>query len=354
VEPDTTIEPTQFGAEPLVLPQLQSLVKHWHAEDLRVGFTCGAFDLLHAGHVHYLKRARSLCDRLIVAVNSDRSVRSYKDPLRPIVPERHRMSVVAALSCVDAVTLLDDDRPSTLLKLLKPEIYIKGGDYSIHQLNSAPIVHEYGGKCEIVPIEHEISSSAIVGRIQELSLYAAPEKGNGGANGRIAFLDRDGTLIRKKHFLNDPEKVELLPGVGQGLRALQDQGFRLVVITNQQGLGLGYFDYDAFVAVNSAMLRQLARFGVVISKFYFCPHSLADHCDCRKPASKLIENGLRDFYSRASDCVVIGDMPGDAAAAEKAGCKSILITDQGAHAMANNEVRTFAEAVELVLKGRIG
>ena len=347
------MEPAQFGSEPLALHQLESRVKDWHAESLRVGFTCGAFDLLHAGHVHYLKRARSLCDRLIVAVNSDRSVRSYKGPFRPIVAERHRMSVVAALSCVDAVTLLDDGRPAVLLELLKPDIYIKGGDYSIHQLNSAPIVHAYGGICEIVPVVHEISSSAILRRIQELSLYAAPENVNEGHGGPIAFLDRDGTLIRKKHFLNDPANVELLPGVGQGLRALQDQGFRLVVITNQQGLGLGYFDFDTFVMVNTAMLRQLVPFGVVISKFYFCPHTLADHCDCRKPGSKLIENGLRDFRSWASECVVIGDLPSDAAAAEKAGCKSILITEQSSLALANNEVGTFAEAVELVLKGRI-
>jgi len=345
--------PTQSGSEPLTLCQLESLVKDWHAENLRVGFTCGAFDLLHAGHVHYLKRSRSLCDRLIVAVNSDRSIRSYKGLLRPIIAERHRMDVVAALSSVDAVTLLDDCRPAAILELLKPEIYIKGGDYSIHQLNSAPIVHAYGGKVEIVPMEHEISSSAILGRIQELSLYAAPEKVNGALSGPIVFLDRDGTLINKKHFLNNPENVELLPYVGQGLRALQDRGFRLVVITNQQGLGLGYFDFDTFVAVNSEMLRQLASFGVAISKFYFCPHSLADHCDCRKPGSKLIENGLREFHSRASECVMIGDIPSDALAAEKAGCQSILITGQNRQARAGNEAGTFREAVDRVLTGRI-
>jgi rfaE bifunctional protein nucleotidyltransferase chain/domain len=334
----------------LALDELQSLVSDWRSESLKIGFTCGAFDLLHAGHVHYLKTARSLCDRLVVAVNSDRSVRTYKNPFRPVIAERHRMSLVTALACVDAVTLMDDIRPARLIETLKPEIYIKGGDYSIEGLKSATLVEAYGGKCVVVPIEHEISSSEILRRIGELSLYAAPEQPRARRGAPIAFLDRDGTLITNEPFLNDPAKVKIRPGVGEGLRALQDGGFRLVVVTNQQGLGLGYFDYDTFIAVNSAMLKQLALFGVAISKFYFCPHSLADGCDCRKPGSKLFENALRDFHSRASECVAIGDMPSDAAAAERAGCKTILITD-GRPPAFDNEVSTFTEAVDLILKG---
>ena len=95
----------------------------------RIGFTCGSFDLLHTGHVQYLSKARQQCDRLLVAVNSDASVQRYKSPLRPINPEQDRMTVVAALAAVDAVTLLEDDRPIHLLLRWKPDLYIKGGDY---------------------------------------------------------------------------------------------------------------------------------------------------------------------------------------------------------------------------------
>ena len=146
-------------------------------------------------------------------------------------------------------------------------------------------------------MNHEISTSAIVKRIQELSLqsvqehsaqvfeehslYATPDKPARGLSGPLVLLDRDGTLIENSHFLKDPSAVRLQEGVGEGLRTLQNAGFSLAVITNQQGMGLGYFNYDSFVAVNSAMLRQLASYSVQIARFYFCPHSLAEQCECR-------------------------------------------------------------------------
>ena len=114
----------------------------------RVGFTCGGFDLMHPGHAHYLSLARQRCDRLLVAVNSDASVQRYKSPLRPINPERDRMYVVAALESVDAVTLLDEDRPLSMLLRWKPDLYLKGGDYQASSLRSAKAVEEYGGRAK--------------------------------------------------------------------------------------------------------------------------------------------------------------------------------------------------------------
>jgi rfaE bifunctional protein nucleotidyltransferase chain/domain len=310
--------------------QLSAVCAEWRAQGLKIGFTCGAFDLLHAGHVDYLQTARTLCDRLIVAVNSDQSVRSYKNPLRPIVKQEFRMNVIAALRCVDAVTLMTDTRPAPLIELLHPDIYIKGGDYQVSQLKSAPLVESYGGSCAVIPVNHEISTSAIVQRIQELSLYASPDKPVRGLSGPLVLLDRDGTLIENSHFLKDPRKVKLLDGVGEGLRALQDAGFSLAVITNQQGMGLGYFNYEEFVAVNSAMLRQLAPYGIQIARFYFCPHSLAEQCECRKPGTRMIERALADFHCKPEDCFVIGDAPSDLEAAEAAGCTGILVGAQAA------------------------
>lgn len=308
--------------------QLQAVRSQWQAEGLTVGFTCGAFDLLHAGHVDYLQAARALCDRLIVAVNSDDSVRTYKDPLRPIVKQQFRMNVIAALRCVDAVTLMSDTRPAGLIELLRPDLYIKGGDYQVSQLKSAPLVESYGGRCAVIPVNHEISTSAIVKRIQELSLYAAPDRPMRGLHGPLVLLDRDGTLIENGHFLKDTSRVRLLEGVGEGLRKLQDAGFSLAVITNQQGMGLGYFDYDAFVAVNSAMLRQLAPYGIQIARFYFCPHSLAEQCECRKPGTRMIERALADFHTGRDECFVIGDAPSDIEAAVVAGCTGILVSPE--------------------------
>src|SRR5436190_9168523 len=103
------------GAKILSLEQMDQWVASEKAAGRRIGFTCGAFDLLHAGHVQYLAAARELCDRLMVAVNTDESVRRYKNPLRPVNPERERMFVLAGLDSIDAVTAMEDDRPVALL-----------------------------------------------------------------------------------------------------------------------------------------------------------------------------------------------------------------------------------------------
>src|SRR6185436_18993902 len=133
------------SAKILSLEQMDQWVASEKAAGRRIGFTCGSFDLLHAGHVQYLGAARALCDRLIVAVNSDASVSRYKNPLRPVVPEQERMYVVAGLAAADVVTLMDDDRPLGLLLRWKPDLYIKGGDYAEDALRSGNAVKEYGG-----------------------------------------------------------------------------------------------------------------------------------------------------------------------------------------------------------------
>lgn len=332
------------------LEELQSTVSDWRRQSLQIGFTCGAFDLLHAGHAHYLQRARVLCDRLIVGVNTDASIRSYKNPLRPIIGEQHRAALVAALACTDGVTLMHEARPNVLIKALRPDLYVKGGDYTVDQLRSAPLVESYGGHCAVIPVEHEISTSSIVRRIEELSWYARPQGVNLKPGTPIVFLDRDGTLIENVHFLNDVARVRLRSGVGDGLRALQDRGYRLVIVSNQQGLGLGYFDYDAFVKVNSEMLRQLAPFGVCISRFYFCPHSLCDDCGCRKPGAELLLRALADYQVDAARCWMIGDSMADVTAAGRAGSHAVLLaSDNATPGGAVQVAADFGSAVEVIL-----
>lgn len=330
------------------LETLKLELASWRNSGLSVGFTCGAFDLLHVGHLDYLEKARALCDRLIVAVNSDASIRSYKNPLRPVIAEEQRARLMAALSCVDAVIIMRETRPASLIEILKPDVYVKGGDYRAAELRSAPVVEAYGGRCVVVPIVEEVSTTKIIERVQHLHLHAVPESRDLPVNCRIVFLDRDGTLIRNIHFLNDPRRVSLLPEVGHGLKRLQDEGFVLVVITNQQGLGLGYFDYDTFVSINSEMLRQLDAFSVRIARFYFCPHSALAQCECRKPKSGLLRRAIADFQSRPENCVMIGDSRSDIAAAEGAGCQAFLVSDSAAEARGGS-VSSFETAVEQVL-----
>lgn len=133
----------------------------------RIVFTNGCFDVLHRGHTAYLNQAKRLGDVLIVALNDDASVARLKGPTRPINPAADRVSVLAALSCVDYVTTFDADTPSALLELLKPEIYVKGGDYSPDMLPETPVVEAYGGQVRILDYLRDHSTTAVVERIRE-------------------------------------------------------------------------------------------------------------------------------------------------------------------------------------------
>ena len=133
-------------------------------------FTNGCFDLLHAGHIRYLQTAKALGRSLIVGLNSDRSVQQIKPPQpgkppRPIVPELQRAEVLCGLKAVDAVVIFNEPTAISLISLLEPDIYVKGGDYTLDTLPEAPVVQAYGGHIELVKVEINCSTTAIVQRI---------------------------------------------------------------------------------------------------------------------------------------------------------------------------------------------
>ena len=134
----------------------------------RVVFTNGCFDLLHPGHVSYLRAARALGDVLVVGLNSDASVSRLKGPLRPIVPEEDRATVLAALESVDAVVVFDEDTPVRLLRELRPAVYAKGGDYRVEDLPEAEVAAEIGAEVRIVPFKPGYSTTALIEKIRNL------------------------------------------------------------------------------------------------------------------------------------------------------------------------------------------
>jgi len=131
-------------------------------------FTNGVFDLLHRGHVTYLARARALGAALLVAVNSDRSVKALgKGTDRPLNPLADRLAVLAALECVDAVTWFDDDTPEALIAALRPDVLVKGGDWPVERIVGAQGVLARGGQVVSIPFEHERSTTRLVERIRK-------------------------------------------------------------------------------------------------------------------------------------------------------------------------------------------
>lgn len=145
---------------------LAETIAQRQADGERIVFTNGVFDLLHVGHIRYLAEARALGDALIVAVNTDDSVRGLKGPLRPIVPEDERMEMLAALSCVDFVTSFSTPTPVPLLEQIQPLVYAKGGDYQVQDLPEAPVVRRYGGRVHILSLVAGRSSTNIISKIR--------------------------------------------------------------------------------------------------------------------------------------------------------------------------------------------
>ena len=137
------------------------------ASGRRVVFTNGVFDLLHPGHVRYLQQARALGDLLVVGINSDRSVRANKGPERPITPEAERGEVLAALACVDGVTVFDEETPFLIIQDLEPDVLVKGADWAADAIVGRDIVEARGGKVVRVPVEQGHSTTSIVQKIRQ-------------------------------------------------------------------------------------------------------------------------------------------------------------------------------------------
>ncbi len=141
-------------------------VQRWHHKGWRVGFTNGCFDLLHPGHVHMLEEARANCDRLIVGLNSDASVRRLKGVPRPIQPAAARAAVLASLASVDLVTVFDEDTPEALIGELRPDLLVKGADYTLDQVVGAEMVRGWGGRVLLAELLPGHSTTATVERIR--------------------------------------------------------------------------------------------------------------------------------------------------------------------------------------------
>lgn len=146
---------------------LAALLADLKAEGKRVVFTNGCFDLLHAGHVRYLREAASLGDILVIGLNGDDSVRSFKDPGRPILPEADRAELLAALEMVDYVVIFEETTAEAIVDQLRPDIYVKGGDYRPESLPEARVVESYGGQVKLVSYHESRSTSGIIQKILE-------------------------------------------------------------------------------------------------------------------------------------------------------------------------------------------
>lgn len=328
------------------LPEACRLRDAYHKQGKRIVALSGSFDILHAGHVAYLEDARAQGDALIVLLNSDSSVKLYKGEGRPIVSEYDRARVLAALRAVDAVVLFDEVTPIRALSVLQPDIYANGADWG-RDCIERPTVESYGGTLHIFSSDRaKQSSTEIIERAVHSAEFVAQ---------RAVFLDRDGTLIENKGgYLHNVEDLTFVPQAIDALRMLQSAGYLLIVVTNQSGVGRGYFTVQDMDAFHTSMRTQLAREGIEITAFYACTHHPDEGCACRKPSPSMLITAAHEHGLVLSKSWMVGDSCHDIEAGRQANVHTIRIGDRATKCPieAHHVTSSLIEAAQIIAGAR--
>lgn len=145
---------------------------------------------------------------------------------------------------------------------------------------------------------------------------------------RAVFIDRDGTINFDGHFLDDPEKFEMYPGVGNGVKKLQDSGFKVIVVTNQSGIGRGHFTEEVLFEIHNKMEMEFKEFDVELDGIYYCPHHPEDNCRCRKPKPGMFEKAINEYNIDIEKSYMLGDRFVDVESGKNLGVRTILIPEE--------------------------
>lgn len=171
------------------------------------------------------------------------------------------------------------------------------------------------------------------------------------ADNKFVVLDRDGTIVIDRNYLSDPDGLQFLPGAAEGLQAMTQLGWRLIVITNQSGVGRGMFPLERLHQMNSRLEQMFASSGARLERVYFCPHRPEDACDCRKPKQKLMQQAGAEFGFDPADAVVIGDKESDVEFGRQAGATTMLVAGTAlatAQIVADYVVRDLRDAANML------
>ena len=190
------------------------------------------------------------------------------------------------------VTFFDSRTPVELIKVIRPDIYVKGGDYEMELLEETRIVRSWGGTSLSIPFISGFSTTSLINRIRK----------SRSSLRKAVFLDRDGVINKDIGYVHRWEDFEFVPGAIEGMRLLQKAGFSLVIVTNQSGLSRGLYSVEQYHLLTNTMIKYLSSCGVKLDGVYHCPHhpngsvpELSLDCDCRKPAPGMIEQAARDL-----------------------------------------------------------
>lgn len=276
----------------------------------------GSFDILHVGHIRSLQEAKSKGDILTILLNSDKSIKSYKGPNRPIIPEEERAETLDALECVDYVTIFDEINPLSILNKIKPYIHCNGSDWGRNCIERE-VVEKGGGKIHILKWQKGHSTTTLIDRIVEI---------RSNPTVKAIFLDRDGTISdNKQDYIHKIEDFQFLPGAIEALQVLSKTDYKIIIITNQSGIARGFYTEDAFKTLSRWFLETLQEKGVLIDRIYHCPHAPDEDCPCRKPEIGMLMQAVKDFGISLNSSWLIGDDPKDVIMGRMANVKTIKL-----------------------------
>lgn len=303
---------------------ISDIVKKLKKEGKTVVTCNGSFDILHPGHFVFLKECKKQGDVLILCLNSDKSIKTYKGPTRPINKQAVRVKNLVISDSIDHLVVFDEINPKKILNLIKPDIHCVGKDWGKDCLEKG-VVERNKGKIYVAGWKKGFSTSRLV-KIPTV---------------KAVFLDRDGTInLNEPEFVHKKEDFKFLPGVIPALKRLSKTDYMLIITTNQSGIGRGYYTEKDLQKLHQWMLGKLKKEKIRIDKIYYCPHHPKDNCSCRKPKPGMIEKAVKDLGIDLSKSWLVGDSERDIQVGREMNLKTILL---------GKDAKDLKEAVKIIL-----
>ena len=254
--------------------------------------------------------------------------------------------MLAALEDVDHVVLFNEINPSNLLAQIKPNIHCKSPDWGKDCVERAA-VEDNGGEIRLLKWTEGKSSTGIINRVIEVESNPTI---------KAVFVDRDGTINDNKGgYVYKQDDFGFLPGVVEGLKKLSETNYKIIIVTNQSGIGRKMYTEEDFHKLNDWLLVHLLEQGVRIDRVYYCPHSPDNDCDCRKPGIGMFMRAVEEFDLRLDKSWLIGDSDSDVQAGRNANIKTIKLggkVDPELRLEPHYYVKNFDEAIKIVLEDK--
>lgn len=279
----------------------------------------GSFDIFHPGHIYIISEAKKQGDVLVVGVNSDKSYKEYKDKRGPIIDQDGRALIIASLEEVDYVVLFDEPNPIDFIKAIKPNIHCNGAEYGALCVEAETVL-SLGGQIHLIENKNKssYSTSNIIAKI--IDRFGQTEQK------KAIFLDRDGILNKDTGYTHKAEDFQFEEGSIELLKYLKELGYVFIVITNQSGIGRGYYKENDMEIFHEYLKDQYHKLDIHFEEIYFCPHNPeTEVCDCRKPGSVLFQKAVKEHNIIRERSFAIGDKISDCTAAKRIGIKTIFV-----------------------------